>query len=111
MVSKDNLRVFLYSKEEIPDGVTLDHIKELLKAKKIRYGIVDDGQITEYLETEALQKTPLQIAEGKAPKDGQDPKIKYLFDTDPLKIGTLKEDGTIDFKERGKIQQAKKDDT
>ncbi len=54
--------------------------------------------------------TPLKVAEGKLPEQGADASIKYYFDTDPLKIGTVKNGGSIDFKDRGNIPQVKKGD-
>jgi hypothetical protein len=44
------------------------------------------------------------------PEPGADASIKYYFDTDPLKVGTVKNGGSIDFKDRGSIPQVKKGD-
>ncbi|MBW2330536.1 MAG: DUF342 domain-containing protein [Deltaproteobacteria bacterium] len=85
-------------------------IKELVAMKGIKYGIVDDTVIREYLKNRAIRKKPWKIAEGKAPEPARDAKVKYYFDTDPSKIGTLKKGGIIDFKERGEIPQVKKGD-
>jgi hypothetical protein len=50
------------------------------------------------------------IATGTDPIPDTPPQIKYHFDTDPLKIGTLTEDGLMDWKDRGKLPQVKEGD-
>ncbi len=109
-VSEDKVEAYICLKGDFPSKVTLDDIKELLEKEGIKYGVVDDILITEYLAAEPIEKKPWKVAEGKAPEAGQDPEIKCHFDTDPLKIGILKESGRIDYKDRGIIPQVKKGD-
>jgi len=109
-VSEDKVEAYICSKGDLSSEVTLDDIKELLEMEGIKYGVVDDILITEYLAAEPIEKKLWKIAEGKAPEAGQDPEIKYHFDTDPLKIGMLKESGRIDYKDRGIIPQVNKGD-
>ena len=110
IVSEDGLKASLLVKAEEPDKITVDNIKSLLETKGIRYGIVNDTIINEYLMDLNNSKKMLEIAEGRPPKPGKDAEIKYYFDTDPLKIGTVKEGDRIDFKDRGEIPQVKKGD-
>jgi uncharacterized protein (DUF342 family) len=107
-VSYDKLEAHICPKGQVPVEISLGDIKELLSMKGIKHGIVDDTAITEYLRNEPIRKKPWKIAEGTAPGPAQDSEVKYYFDTDPSKIGTIKEGGTIDFKERGEIPQVKK---
>jgi len=109
-VSEDKLNAFLSINKESSVSFTLQEIKDYLEEKGIKYGIVDDEKIAEYLENKDGLDTPLKVAEGKSPDRGTDASIKYYFDTDPLKIGTVKNGGTIDFKDRGDIPQVKKGD-
>jgi len=109
-VSEDKLNAFLSIKKESTVSFTLQDIKDYLEEKGIKYGIVDDEKISDYLENKESLDTPLKVAEGKSPETGTDASIKYYFDTDPLKIGTVKKGGTIDFKDRGDIPQVKKGD-
>ena len=44
-----------------------------------------------------------RVAEGKPPNPGRDGKIKYHFDTEHLKAGSVDQDGNIDYKDRGEI--------
>ena len=50
------------------------------------------------------------IAKGTDPVPDTPPEVKYHFDTDPLKVGTLTEDGLMDWKERGNLPQVKEGD-
>jgi uncharacterized protein (DUF342 family) len=109
-VSEDKLNAFFSINKERADSFTLQDIKDYLEEKGIKYGIVDDEKISDYLENKEGLDTPLKVAEGKFPDTGTDAAIKYYFDTDPLRIGTVKNGGTIDFKDRGDIPQVKKGD-
>ena len=109
-VSEDKLNAFLSINKESSVSFTLQDIKDYLEEKGIKYGIVDDEKISNYLENKEGLNTPLKVAEGKSPDIGTDASIKYYFDTDPLKIGTVKDGGAIDFKDRGDIPQVKKGD-
>ena len=109
-VSEDKMTAFFSIKTESTVSFTLQDIKEYLETKGIKYGIVDDENILDYFENKENRDTPLKVAEGKLPEPGVDASIKYYFDTDPLKIGTVKNGGSIDFKDRGNIPQVKKED-
>ena len=109
-VSEDKLNAFFSINKESTVSFTLQDIKDYLEEKGIKYGIVDDEKISDYLENKEGLDTPLKVAEGKSPDTGSDASIKYYFDTDPLKIGTVKDGGAIDFKDRGDIPQVKKGD-
>jgi len=109
-VSEDKLEAYICPGGPVPDEISFSDIKELVAMKGIKCGIVDDTVITEYLKNRPIWKKPWKIAEGKAPEPARDAEVKYYFDTDPSKIGTLKKGGIIDFKERGEIPQLKKGD-
>ena len=78
-------------------------IKNLLELEGISFGVVDDGRISNYLSSNPAPDKPWKIAQGIPVKPGRQPEIKYFFDTDPLKAGTVDETGAIDFKNRGEI--------
>jgi uncharacterized protein (DUF342 family) len=109
-VSEDKMNAFFSIKKESTITFTVQDIKEYLETKGIKYGIVDDESISDYLENKESRDTPLKVAEGKLPEPGVHASIKYSFDTDPLKIGTVKDGGSIDFKDRGNIPQVRKGD-
>jgi uncharacterized protein (DUF342 family) len=109
-VSEDKLHAFICIKKEGADPITVDNIKNFLQMKGIEYGIVDDTEIEEYLKIKDNKKEVFKIAQGKPPKPGKDANLKYYFETDPLKVGAIKEGGAIDFKDRGDIPNVKEGD-
>ncbi len=109
-VSEDKMNAFFSIQKENAISFTLQDIKEYLETKGIKYGIVIDENISDYIENIESRDKPLKVAQGKLPEPGADASIKYYFDTDPLKVGTVKNGGSIDFKDRGSIPQVKKGD-
>jgi hypothetical protein len=109
-VSEDKMNAFFSIKKENAVLLTVQDIKEYLETKGIKYGIADDEKISDYLDKKESRNAPLKVAEGKLPASGVDASIKYYFDSDPLKIGTIRNGGSIDFKDRGNIPQVKKGD-
>jgi uncharacterized protein len=109
-VSKDKLAAFLEPSGEPTKGATLESIKELLVRRGIVHGVVNDAALAFYLLQNPLPEEPFQVAIGTPPKNGRPSEIRFHFDTDPLRIGTLKADGTIDWRDRGHIPQIKEDE-
>ncbi len=109
-VSEDKMNALFSINKDCAISFSLQDIKDYLEAKGIKYGIVNDQIILDYLENKEVRDAPLKVAEGKLPEPGVDASIKYCFDTDPLKVGTVRNGGSIDFKDRGSIPQVKKGD-
>ncbi len=107
-VSEDKIEAYICPKKAGPCEVTIDDLKQLLENEGITYGIVDDDKISEYLAADFIPKRPWMIAEGQKLSAGKNAEIKYYFDTEPLKVGTLTEAGKIDYKDRGEISQVTK---
>ncbi len=104
-VAGDKMSAHICLQQDPAPEVDLDSIKDLLEMEKISFGVLDDAQITAYLSSKPSVEAPWKIAQGKPIEPGRPPKIKYHFETDPQKAGTIDESGTIDFKNRGKIPQ------
>jgi hypothetical protein len=107
IVSEDQLQAYICAREEGIGSVTAEDLRKFLKEKGISYGMVDDSQIGEYLSLEASPRKPYLIAEGKPTKFGKDAEIIFHFDRDPLKLGSVRAGGSIDFKDKGEIVQVK----
>ncbi len=107
-VSDDKMVASLSFSEPPPAPITVEAVKEGLASKGVCYGIAADEEIEKLLEDLSENPQPLIVARGKRVVEGQPPGITYHFDTDPLKIGTLKQDGLMDFRDRGEIPQVKK---
>ncbi|MGD9008050.1 MAG: FapA family protein [Desulfobacteraceae bacterium] len=104
-ISKDKLSAHLNPTGKELNGVTLEAVKEFIENRGVIYGLIDDEALGRYLSLDPLPIEPFQIAQGLKPVPGHPPELVYHFDTDPLRIGTLLEDGTMDWKNRGEIPQ------
>ena len=108
-VAKDKLTVTvkLNTEVELDEEITLNDVKLILHREGVIYGIADDALITAFLEGEVANGQAWTIATGTEPIPDTPPEIRYHFDTNPMKIGTLTEDGRMDWKDRGKLPQVK----
>ena len=107
-VSKNKLTASAYIDGDVPvTAFDVSDVKVMLHAEGILYGIVDDARIEAFINGEVSRGERWTIAAGTDPIPDAPPQIKYHFDTDPLKIGTLTEDGLMDWKERGQLPQVK----
>ncbi|BBO75496.1 hypothetical protein DSCW_29130 [Desulfosarcina widdelii] len=110
-VSRDKLTVTATIEGKVPaTEFDVNDVKVMLHSESILYGIVEDKQIEAFLKGESEVEEGLVIAKGTAPVPDTPPELKYHFDTDPLKVGTLTEDGLMDWKERGSLPQVKEGD-
>ncbi len=103
IASDDRMRAEL-SAEGQTAGWGVADVKKFLAEQKIAYGIAADEKIQSFLNEAAA---PLVVAEGRPPQPGKNAQVRYNFDRDPLKIGTLRAGGSIDFKAKGEIPQVK----
>ena len=105
IISDDKLSAFLCPSDTQPKGLSLQAVKDFIASQGVDFGLVEDEVLSGYISQAPLPGEPFQIAAGTAPTPGRAPRIIYHFDTDPLRIGTLKSDGTMDWKNRGEIPQ------
>lgn len=109
-IPKDKLSAFISPAKYTQKGLTIEAVKDFLKGRSVVHGLVEDQVLSAYLAQDPLPLEPFKVAAGTPPTPGKPPEIIYHFDTDPLLIGTLKEDGTMDWKDRGQIPQVKAGD-
>jgi uncharacterized protein (DUF342 family) len=109
-VSGDKLKASLVIVKEATEAPSLEAIKEELAAQGISYNLIPDDEIELFLEGNPSPDETLILASGVAPGRSKDALIECKFDEDPLKIGQMKADGVVDFKDRGDIPQVKKGD-
>ena len=102
-ITADKMKAFVRPLEEPPPEVGPDSLKGLLETEGVLFGVSDDAQIIAYLASKPSKRDPWMIAQGKPVKPGRPQQIKYHFDIDPRKVGTVDESGAIDFKNRGEI--------
>jgi uncharacterized protein len=110
-VSKDKLTASAYFDGKVPaTDITIDDVKTMLHAEGILHGIADDNEIKGFLEGKFCVGREWTIASGTEPVPDAPAEFVYHFDTDPLKIGTLTEEGLMDWKNRGTLPQVKEGD-
>lgn len=105
ILSEDKLSAFLCPSDVQPKGLSLEAVKDFIAGQGVDFGLVDDDVLSGYIAQTPLPGEPFKIAAGTPPTPGRAPEVIYHFDTDPLRIGTLKSDGTMDWKNRGEIPQ------
>jgi len=103
--SPDGLSASITPNRPVPDSVSAANLKSFLRSREVVHGLLTDPEIEAFLREGARTGQPFEVARGTPPVPGRDAEIRYHFDTDPLKVGTIKEGGGIDFKDRGDIPQ------
>ncbi len=109
-IGSDDFRAFL-DYEPALGGIkaTLGKIKDKLKEAGVVYGI-KEGKLEQLIDHRVRQKD-LLIAEGKEPEPPEDEELVYHFEDKKESIGTEREDGTMDFYNRGLITNVSPGDT
>lgn len=109
-VSPDGLSASITPKSPVPDSVSAANLKAFLQSREIVHGLLTDPELEAFLREGARTGHAFVVARGTPSQPGRDAEIRYHFDTDPLKVGTIKEGGGIDFKDRGDIPQVAEGD-
>ncbi|MCP4023776.1 MAG: DUF342 domain-containing protein [Desulfobacteraceae bacterium] len=109
-ISKDYVRAHI-KKIKAPDEDTvfdLDSLLHYFRKKLITFGIEDDAVLEKWVDEATLEDKPLCIATGVDPIDGENGQVSYYFETEYTNPGKLREDGSIDFRDRGDIPYVRK---
>ena len=110
IIQEDGNAAFLMKTDAFTPTLSIGELKELLASRNILYGIVDNTEIQHFIDTETYHEKAFKIAQGNAPTVSQGTSVTYLFPRHKLTAGTIREDGTIDFRERGGIPQVRQGD-
>ncbi|MFP4372276.1 MAG: DUF342 domain-containing protein [Halanaerobium sp.] len=106
-VSSDGLKALL---DFTPgrDGIefTYEDLKKMLAEKNISYGI-NENKIKSVLKKRQPVSKEI-IAEGQKAKPGQDGYLIYHFEEKKESVGTLREDGTMDFHSKNLINNVRR---
>ncbi|MBF0101398.1 MAG: DUF342 domain-containing protein [Desulfobacterales bacterium] len=109
-VSDDKMTAVLYARKVLLGEVAVEDIKQYLKEKYITFGVVSEEIIALFIQDTEKGINSLEIAKGFPSQEGKSSKLRYFFETNPLKSGLINEDGEIDFKNRGDIPMVKPGD-
>ncbi|MDR0637005.1 MAG: FapA family protein [Treponema sp.] len=83
-------------------------IMTVLKANRVVFGF-DENAISDFVDR-PVYKIPVLVAEGRKPVNGRDAYIQYNFEVDTSKVQIEeKSDGSVDFKDKGMVQNVVKD--
>ena len=110
VIPDDRLSARIFPPESVPDSITLEALKEYISEKGIVYGLIKHDDLTSLMNFPGPKEEGWLIAEGTPPQSGEDAKIIHHFDPEAHKVGTVRESGIIDFKDKGEIQQVKEGD-
>ncbi|MBI5584851.1 MAG: DUF342 domain-containing protein [Deltaproteobacteria bacterium] len=104
-ISEDALTATLKIPEAVPAELTVEALKAWLTQKGVVYGLSLDADLDRLLGGEENRGQEAVIAAGTPARSGQDGRIEYHFDLEASKVGTVRLDGAIDFKDKGEIPQ------
>lgn len=111
-VSDDNMEAHLSCKATLTSKhvITPQLVKKFLQQQSITHGIAEDRTIARFFSSQSENGESLKIAQGNLPTPPRSATVMYRFDTDYLKVGTIKDSGSIDYRERGTIPLVRKGD-
>ncbi len=93
-----------------PETLTAAELKAWLERHEVIYGLLPHEALEALIREDLQAGGSHTVAQGTPPRAGSDARIFYHFDTDPLKVGTIKEGGNIDFRDKGEIPRVNKGD-
>lgn len=100
-VSDDRVEAWMRVPKTAQGTSDIEPIKKLIKKRGIKYGVVLDAEIRDFLKTCTDPHEKFIIARGIAPSVGKPAEIIYHFNTEVDSAGIINEDGSIDFRARG----------
>jgi uncharacterized protein (DUF342 family)/YesN/AraC family two-component response regulator len=107
-ISEDSVQAWIRIPKEVHGTTDVEPVKQLIKKRGIKYGIVDDIEIRNFLKNCTDPHEKFIVAQGIAPSVGKPAYIEYHFDTQPDSAGVVNDDGSIDFMARGDSPFVKK---
>lgn len=106
-ISDDRMKAFMsFDPGNGSSILNYEDIKLLLEEKNICFGL-KENRVEDIVERRISVNEKL-IAEGEKPSAGEDAKLIYHFEEKEKNVGTLRQDGTMDFHNRNLITNVKK---
>lgn len=98
IISEDNMKAVLFP---VNANATLQAVKAAIRDKGVIYGIVKDSVIEKFIQTKS--DTPIIVAKGIPTVHPINAEIKCHFTENYLNVGSIDEEGNIDFMDRGEV--------
>ncbi|MEJ5363680.1 MAG: flagellar assembly protein A [Desulfosoma sp.] len=109
-VSSDRMEASLLWTKKPPPDVTEQDLHAFVARRGICFGTEPFSEIVRHLLSRPTSKGSIVIARGRPPQPGRNASVLYHFETDPLKVGRIREGGSIDFRDRGEIPLVREGD-
>jgi len=105
-IQHDGLKAYLVKTSAFDKVATVHTIKQFLEKNGIIFGVPGQKELAEFID-DFPQDSYFTVAKGSPAVDSKETQFTYSFDHDYLKAGSVDQNGTIDFKERGIIPEVK----
>jgi len=103
-VTADEMEAKIKLIAPMPEGMTSDNLKYLLKTRQIIYGLADDIDIELFLRRASVNnKKSFTIARGRPVREGRNASIKYYFEDENVRVGRELASGKFDYRAREEI--------
>lgn len=109
-VSADRMEASLLWTKKPPPDVAERELRAFVTRRGICFGIELSSETVRQLLSRPTLRGSIVIARGRPPQPGRNASVLYHFDTDPLKVGRIREGGSIDFRDRGEIPLVRQGD-
>ncbi len=109
-VSENRVEAWIRVPKSVHGTSDIAPVKQLMKKRGIKYGIVDDEKIRVFIKECSDPHEKFVVARGIAASVGNPAQINYNFNTESDSAGVINEDGSIDFTARGDSPFVKKGD-
>lgn len=103
IVAEDFMTVMLMMAGADASEISLSDVKHHLAEAGIVHGLVSDEEMAGLISGMMTTEETVILAQGTPIKPAIPDEWELLFDTDPLRVGTMGEDGRMDWKDRGEI--------
>lgn len=99
LLQEDGLKAFV--KKKGPDLPDAGSVVDFMSDNGVTYGIVSRYKMAQFLES--TEKRLFLVAHGTPVKESRDAFVEYLFAESFLTSGSRRDDGTMDFRDRGML--------
>lgn len=109
VIEENGSTAWLKRKQPAADsGITREDILEYMTDRDVTYGRVENAVIDDWLASDDSGAPALLVAEARMPVPGRDGRVTYHFQTRYENPGAMRDDGSIDFRERGEVPYVEK---
>ena len=109
-VSDDRTRAVLWKNTDTDLAPDFAIVQELILEKEICFGLTPEEEIRAWLGRPEPDDEPFVVARAKPPTPPEDGSVAHFFQTDYTNPGRVREDGSIDFRDRGEVPMVNEGD-